>query len=575
MPFEIGAKRQAVIDAEGHVLVLGGPGAGKTTLALLKAKPLLARLKPGQKVLFLSFSRAAVQQILSRCREVLTRDERKLIDVRTYHAYCWQLLQSHGRALRGIPLTMMRPGDEGRARTQFDGDWDVERRRLLDNESHVCFDLLAHAAARLIEESQHLRHGIADLYPLIILDEFQDTDDDQWRLTKALGAASTAMFLADAEQRIYDFRRGVRPERIDLLRGELNPTETDLEADNYRSGGSQIVAFANAVLLGEGALPRTSDVIVRYYAPYQNSFNSMVHFSIGNALSVLRQQGIPDPTVGVLAPSNDLIADVSDILTQTHEFSGAVLQPVDHDVVWDAELSATAAVAVAAALEYVSAPSLDKQRSLLLRVSDYWLVKQDWAEQHGGRGRETAETRAARFFNGAERLSQGQALRRGACMELCSAATALDPFCGDPVADWRRVRGLFQNHGDLRELFGQVRMVRLFRATDALATALGGLWASRATYVGAAQGVRRVLDQERLIGGEREPRGCTLMTLHKSKGKEFDGVVIIEGFRGGALLRPDEAPHYSGSRRLLRVGITRARKLVVLVRPQGAQALAD
>jgi DNA helicase-2/ATP-dependent DNA helicase PcrA len=160
-------------------------------------------------------------------------------------------------------------------------------------------------------------------------------------------------------------------------------------------------------------------------------------------------------------------------------------------------------------------------------------------------------------------------------MELCSAATALDPFCGDPVADWRRVRGLFQNHGDLRELFGQVRMVRLFRATDALATALGGLWASRATYVGAAQGVRRVLDQERLIGGEREPRGCTLMTLHKSKGKEFDGVVIIEGFRGGALLRPDEAPHYSGSRRLLRVGITRARKLVILVRPQGAQALAD
>ena len=55
MPFEICAKRQAVIDAAGHNLVLGGPGAGKTTLALLKAKPLIASLKPGQKVLFLSF----------------------------------------------------------------------------------------------------------------------------------------------------------------------------------------------------------------------------------------------------------------------------------------------------------------------------------------------------------------------------------------------------------------------------------------------------------------------------------------------------------------------------------------
>ena len=46
MPFEICAKRQAVIESEGHVLVLGGPGAGKTTLALLKAKPLIATLKP-------------------------------------------------------------------------------------------------------------------------------------------------------------------------------------------------------------------------------------------------------------------------------------------------------------------------------------------------------------------------------------------------------------------------------------------------------------------------------------------------------------------------------------------------
>jgi DNA helicase-2/ATP-dependent DNA helicase PcrA len=76
-----------------------------------------------------------------------------------------------------------------------------------------------------------------------------------------------------------------------------------------------------------------------------------------------------------------------------------------------------------------------------------------------------------------------------------------------------------------------------------------------------------------LIGSEREARGCMLMTLHKSKGKEFDGVVIVEGFSGGALLRPDEAPHYEPSRRVLRVGITRARQLVVLVRPQRAQPL--
>jgi DNA helicase-2/ATP-dependent DNA helicase PcrA len=41
------------------------------------------------------------------------------------------------------------------------------------------------------------------------------------------------------------------------------------------------------------------------------------------------------------------------------------------------------------------------------------------------------------------------------------------------------------------------------------------------------------------------------------------------------LLRPEEAPLYEPSRRLLRVGMTRARKLAVLVRPQGAPPLVS
>lgn len=32
------------------------------------------------------------------------------------------------------------------------------------------------------------------------------------------------------------------------------------------------------------------------------------------------------------------------------------------------------------------------------------------------------------------------------------------------------------------------------------------------------------------------------MTIHKSKGTEFDAVVIVEGYRGVALLKEDEAP---------------------------------
>ena len=88
LKLEIDTKRKAILDQGGHLLVCGGPGSGKTTIALLKARVRCRSLLPGQNVLFLSFSRAAVRQILQRCKSVLTAQERQLIEVKTYHAFC-------------------------------------------------------------------------------------------------------------------------------------------------------------------------------------------------------------------------------------------------------------------------------------------------------------------------------------------------------------------------------------------------------------------------------------------------------------------------------------------------------
>lgn len=118
-------------------------------------------------------------------------------------------------------------------------------------------------------------------------------------------------------------------------------------------------------------------------------------------------------------------------------------------------------------------------------------------------------------------------------------------------------------------------MARLSKAGDPIAMALSELWARTATYTGAVERVTAILDQQRLVGADRPPRGCILMTIHKSKGKEFDAVVIVEGYRGGALLKEDEAPKFENSRRVLRVGITRARHAVRIVRPADATPLFD
>lgn len=110
MKLELCEKRKAVIAQGGHLLVLGGPGSGKTTIALLKAQRQSATLKPGQGILFLSFSRAAIRQVLLRCKEILTPAERRAVTVQTYHAFCMEILEAHGRLLHGRPIRFLYPG---------------------------------------------------------------------------------------------------------------------------------------------------------------------------------------------------------------------------------------------------------------------------------------------------------------------------------------------------------------------------------------------------------------------------------------------------------------------------------
>lgn len=565
MTFSLSQQAQAALEEERAVLVLGGPGSGKTTLSLLKAQRLAAELSPGQEILFLSFSRAAVRQVLIRCRDVLSRDERRLVQVKTYHAFALEILRGHGRLLSGQQPRPLFPGPERIARAAFDGDWLAERQRMANEEGVYAFDLFASGAARLVRESDAVARLIAERYPVIIVDEFQDTNDSQWEFVKLLARHSKVLFLADPDQRIFEYDPAVDPRRLDQLREALNPAEFDLGGDNHRSPDAGVLDYANALMRNQ-PLPQTNDVIE--WRLYPSSFDAAVHAAVVICFSALRKAGIADPSVAVLARANSVVVDVSKILSESHHFNNTDFKPVDHEVIWDAELTNAAALVVGSILEWKGVDRAADLSGTFDALAGYYEMK------NSANATASAKATITRFRAAAQKLREGQEPRaQAAVTAVLDAHSSRVAYVGDPVADWISARDVLAQDSGLSELFTNVRFVRLFRATDEIGSRLLARWRLTGTYDNAPEIIRRALEANLLGAEHREPRGCLVMTAHKAKGKEFDAVVIVDGrFRGKFY---DGAPPNAAGRRLLRMAITRARHQVVIVRSFDSPPLVD
>jgi DNA helicase-2/ATP-dependent DNA helicase PcrA len=104
-----------------------------------------------------------------------------------------------------------------------------------------------------------------------------------------------------------------------------------------------------------------------------------------------------------------------------------------------------------------------------------------------------------------------------------------------------------------------------FQREQRISMGLSETWQAELRYSGARAIVDAALAEHQLLSGFSEPRGINVMTIHKAKGKEFDGVVIFDDFHNSPLVHHNDFAPFARSRRLLRVGITRARYQVLLL----------
>ena len=215
-----------------------------------------------------------------------------------------------------------------------------------------------------------------------------------------------------------------------------------------------------------------------------------------------------------------------------------------------------------------TSPSLAKT---FLAIADFFEAK------NSARPSAAAQKMAARYHTVAQDILQGKESRLQAAKRITSLCENTLPLTGSPALDWGFARRVLEESSELAEIAKSARMIRLFGATDDIGSSLVSAWDRRGDYGTAVELVRRALNASKLQSEHREPRGCTLMTIHKAKGKEFHGVLIVEGinqFSGAFHRDADSEADKASTRRLLRVAITRARRRVVILQPYGLPALS-
>ncbi len=564
MPEVWSTEKAAFLASGAHALALGGPGAGKTHVALIRARNEIRAglLKEGQKVLFLSFARATVARIVEKASELIGREELRDLEINTYHSFAWTILKSHAYLLNGKRDLQLLPPPEAAAHFSDvpKGGHQAEKDRLFTEEGRLHFDLFAKLSATLLAGSQKLRHIYSDAYPLIILDEFQDTDADQWSLIKELGRESRLIALGDPDQRIYEFR-GADPARLQEFVEAFEADTFDFTGENHRSNGTDITVFAKDLRVGANKGKAYNDVKAMAYPFYKG--RSPYFFIKTELLQALKRlDAVPERSVAVLVPSRSMMLGASEYLSSDSDG----LPVLEHEVAMDAEPPALAASVIAAGLAGGSATEIASR--LVAAVHTH-------VRGRGGRdGTPKAELQLAGALGGYMATGKIVGKKRkeivSECQRIAAECVALG-FTGNPEDDWLTVRRMFRASSaeTLVRVADDARFLRLLHRGSVLRTSLGGLWKTQGNYAGAEQAVRDALLQEHFAAAQSKTRGIHVMTMHKSKGKEFHEVIIFEGQYQGRLMKaPGNAKQVAQDRLTLLVAVTRAMRRASILTPK-------
>ena len=280
------AQQKAVCHETGPMLVLAGPGSGKTTVLLCRISRLLERgLAKPQEILALTFSKAAAEEMKSRFENL---NGASGVSFGTFHSIFFRILRSR----YGWNVEQIFQEEERRSilRNSIEAEkWDIpdleeyisqffsqlslmnseleqpnrftpvgmpveEFRKLYrayegykERHEKLDFDDMLTQCYQLLREDAAVREYWQRKYKFILVDEFQDVNQAQFVCLQILAEKHQNLFVVgDDDQSIYAFR-GARPDFL-LHFPTLYPAAKKVTLNtNYRST-ERIVNLAERVI---------------------------------------------------------------------------------------------------------------------------------------------------------------------------------------------------------------------------------------------------------------------------------------------------------------------------------------
>ncbi|TVU39041.1 hypothetical protein EJB05_12443, partial [Eragrostis curvula] len=298
-------REAACSDVNVPLMIVAGPGSGKTSTMVGRVLMLLKEGIPPPNILAMTFTTAAASEMRDRIGTVVGKAVAKEIPISTFHSFCLQLCRTHAEKLgRTSEFVIYGHGQQRRAVIEADRllengennglgdtlkqhDGDIKNSYKDKAKKWLKFITQAKASGRTPEEYEKkgdltgasiLRHYTAilrscnaldyhdfinssitlltdfpevynecqDMWQAIVVDEFQDTSAMQYCLLKILASHSRITIVGDEDQSIFSFN-GANASGFDSFRRDF-PNHKEIRlSKNYRSTRA-IVEAATSVI---------------------------------------------------------------------------------------------------------------------------------------------------------------------------------------------------------------------------------------------------------------------------------------------------------------------------------------